>query len=75
MHAYFSALFYRSDQEVAVVYFRTAYSPDQYHTEKDWDARLLCEMSRASNCPSVGYQLAGTKKVQQALATPGTLEK
>ncbi|XP_064394858.1 glutathione synthetase-like isoform X2 [Halichondria panicea] len=64
-----------SGQEVAVVYFRTGYSPEQYPTDKEWDARLLCEMSRASNCPSVGYQLAGTKKVQQALTVPGILEK
>ena len=26
-------------------------------------------------CPSVGYQLAGAKKVQQDLARPGVLER
>jgi len=62
-------------QEVAVVYFRCGYHPDQYHTEKEWDARLMIERSLAIKSPSIQYHLAGTKKVQQALALPGILEK
>ena len=61
--------------EVAVVYFRSGYSPDQYPTEAEWDARLLIERSRAVKCPSIAYHLAGTKKVQQVLAEPGVLEE
>ena len=33
------------------------------------------EFSKASNCPSVAYQLTGFKKFQQILASPGNLEK
>lgn len=33
------------------------------------------EQSRAIKCPSVHYHLAGTKKVQQALAKPGILAR
>jgi len=61
--------------EVAVVYFRCGYHPDQYHTEKEWDARLMIERSLAIKSPSIHYHLAGTKKVQQALACPGILER
>ncbi|XP_059485490.1 glutathione synthetase-like isoform X1 [Neocloeon triangulifer] len=61
--------------EVAVIYFRAGYEPGHYHTEKEWDARLLMERSLAIKCPSIHYHLAGTKKVQQSLARPGVLEK
>lgn len=56
--------------EVAVIYFRAGYSPDEYHGQKDWDARLQIERSAAIKCPSILTHLAGTKKVQQVLATP-----
>jgi len=59
---------------VSVVYFRSGYVPDQLPTKKEWDARLLLERSQAIKCPSIQYHLAGTKKVQQALAKPGVLE-
>lgn len=42
---------------------------------KVWDVRLTMERSRAIKCPSVQYQLAGSKKVQQALALPGVVER
>eukprot|EP00095_Tigriopus_kingsejongensis_P004650 maker-scaffold29_size597861-snap-gene-4.34 protein:Tk04650 transcript:maker-scaffold29_size597861-snap-gene-4.34-mRNA-1 annotation:"glutathione synthetase-like isoform x1" len=61
--------------EVAVIYFRCGYSPDQYHSEKEWDARLMMERSQAIKSPSIHYHLAGTKKVQQELALPGFLER
>uniref|UniRef100_A0A8V0ZV32 Glutathione synthetase n=1 Tax=Gallus gallus TaxID=9031 RepID=A0A8V0ZV32_CHICK len=41
----------------------------------NWEARLLLERSRAVKCPDIATQLAGTKKVQQELSCPGTLEK
>ena len=44
------------------------------HTQ-EWQVRLLLEQSRASNCPSAAYQLVGTKKMQQALAETGVLER
>lgn len=60
---------------VAVVYFRAGYEPGHYPSEKEWDARLMMERSTAIKCPSIHYHLAGTKKVQQALARPNALEK
>ncbi|XP_048000919.1 glutathione synthetase-like isoform X1 [Leguminivora glycinivorella] len=63
------------DKVVAVVYYRSGYEPAQYPTQKEWDARLRVERSTAIKCPSIHYQLAGTKKVQQALAAPGALER
>lgn len=63
------------DMEVAVVYFRHGYSPQQYESQQDWDTRLMLERSRAIKCPDIGTHLAGTKKVQQVLARPGVLER
>ncbi|KAK9709911.1 Eukaryotic glutathione synthase, ATP binding domain [Popillia japonica] len=59
---------------VSVVYFRAGYEPGHYHSQKEWDARLLIERSQAIKSPSIHYHLAGTKKVQQALARPGAIE-
>ena len=42
---------------------------------QEWEARLMCEMSCASNCPNLPYLLVGFKKVQQLLAVPGVLER
>ncbi|XP_063218314.1 glutathione synthetase-like isoform X1 [Bacillus rossius redtenbacheri] len=60
---------------VAVVYFRAGYSPDHYPGQAAWDARLLLERSRAVKSPSIQHHLAGTKKVQQALARPLVVER
>ncbi|KAF8783109.1 Glutathione synthetase like protein [Argiope bruennichi] len=62
------------DKEVAVVYYRNGYMPDQLEPE-DWEVRLLMERSKAIKCPSVGLHLAGTKKVQLYLSKPGVLER
>lgn len=56
--------------EVSLVYFRAGYAPTEYQDQTAWDARLHIERSAAIKCPSVLLQLAGTKKVQQVLATP-----
>jgi len=61
--------------EVGVIYMRCGYHPDQYPTQKEWDARLMMERSLALKSPSIHYHLAGTKKVQQELAKPGQLER
>jgi glutathione synthase len=66
---------YFKDQEVAVVYFRAGYTPVDYPTEAEWKARQKIEESFAIKCPTVEYHLAGTKKIQQALAKPGVLER
>ena len=56
--------------EVAVVYFRGGYGPSDYPDESAWEARYQVERSSAIKCPTVLTQVAGTKKVQQVLATP-----
>ncbi|RDL40635.1 Glutathione synthetase [Venustampulla echinocandica] len=56
--------------EVAVVYFRAGYGPQDYPSPDAWKARLQIERSNAIKCPSILTQLAGAKKVQQVLATP-----
>ncbi|XP_052818920.1 glutathione synthetase-like [Mya arenaria] len=61
--------------EIAVIYYRDGYAPTHYHSEKEWDVRLIFERSKAIKCPSVHLQLAGCKKVQQELATPGAVER
>jgi glutathione synthase len=58
--------------EVTLVYYRAGYAPTDYTSETDWQARAHVERSRAIRCPTVLTQLAGLKKVQQVLATPGS---
>ena len=43
--------------------------------ELEWKGRLKVERSLAIKCPSIGYHLVTTKKVQQAIAAPGALER
>lgn len=59
----------------SLVYFRAGYAPADYPSDKQWAARLLLERSGAVKSPSAAMQLAGTKKIQQALAAPGALER
>ncbi|EGD72157.1 glutathione synthetase [Salpingoeca rosetta] len=61
--------------EVSVVYFRAGYTPNDYPSQAEWDARTQLELSAAIKCPNIALHLAGTKKVQQVLAKPGTLER
>ncbi|XP_065084778.1 glutathione synthetase-like isoform X2 [Ochlerotatus camptorhynchus] len=63
------------DTVVTVIYFRAGYEPGHYHGPNEWAARLLMERSKAIKCPSIHYHLAGTKKVQQALAKPSILKR
>ena len=60
---------------VTVAYFRAGYTPDDYRSEKEWNARELIERSLAAKCPSVAVQLVGTKKIQQILDNPGEVER
>lgn len=61
--------------EVALVYFGTGQKPKEYPGPQEWEARLMIERSYAIKCPTIGFQLAGSKKIQQLLAQPGVLEK
>lgn len=66
-----------SRYEVTTLYFRAGYSPTEYVTPEAWQARMHLERSGAIKCPSVLTHLAGSKKIQQILATPSSpfLEK
>lgn len=59
---------------VGLVYLRAGYSPDDYPSDIEWAGRAKLERCAAVKCPSVAYQLAGAKKVQQDLARPGVVE-
>ncbi|KAG7193673.1 uncharacterized protein KQ657_000360 [Scheffersomyces spartinae] len=61
----------QSMDEVSVVYYRSAYSPNDYASNPDltWGARLYLENTLAIKCPSVLTQLSGAKKIQQILST------
>uniref|UniRef100_A0A8C1ABI0 Glutathione synthetase n=1 Tax=Cyprinus carpio carpio TaxID=630221 RepID=A0A8C1ABI0_CYPCA len=61
--------------EIAIVYFRNGYMPQNYTSEESWEARLMMERSLAVKCPDISTHLAGTKKVQQELAQRGVLER
>ncbi|EWM27247.1 glutathione synthetase [Nannochloropsis gaditana] len=69
------ALWLDGRHELAVVYFRAGYTPADFGSPLAWDARLLIEASAAVKCPTLGYQLAGTKKVQQLLCEPAGLSR
>lgn len=68
--------------EVTTIYYRAGYAPSEYEKHytsskpeietQAWQARLQLERSRAIKCPSALTHLAGCKKVQQILATPGS---
>ncbi|KAI0199707.1 hypothetical protein F4808DRAFT_205544 [Astrocystis sublimbata] len=58
--------------EVAVIYMRSGYGPGDYVGPDAWESRYHLERSAAIKCPSILTQIAGTKKVQQVLATPET---
>lgn len=56
--------------EVSLIYFRAGYSPVEYSSSASWSSRLQLERSAAIKCPSILTHLAGSKKIQQILATP-----
>ncbi|KAL8901349.1 MAG: hypothetical protein Q9207_005244 [Kuettlingeria erythrocarpa] len=60
--------------EISVIYYRAAYDEAEYD-DTGIAARVQLEKSRAIKCPSIDVQIASSKKVQQELATLGTLER
>jgi glutathione synthase len=69
------ALTLADGRRVSVAYFRAGYAPEHYGSDVEWRARAVIERSRAIKSPSIGYQLAGSKKVQQELARVDVLER
>ncbi len=64
-----------SGDEISVVYYRSAYAPSDFTSEKDWKARVSLETTWAIKCPTLLMQLAGAKKVQQLLTDKEILSK
>ncbi|EDO15805.1 hypothetical protein Kpol_1040p18 [Vanderwaltozyma polyspora DSM 70294] len=64
-----------TNEEVAVVYFRSGYAPTDFKTDKDWDTRLYLETSYAIKAPDLLTQLSGAKKIQQLLTEEIYLRK
>ncbi len=64
-----------NDRIMALTYFRAGYTPDDYPSQKAWKARELIESSSSIKCPSIGVQLAGTKKIQQVLGRSDILNR
>jgi len=66
-------------QHVAsVIYFRAGYTPRDFSSQDgaEWIALERLERSVAIKCPSIAYHLAGSKKIQQLMASnPQLLEK
>eukprot|EP00835_Amoeboradix_gromovi_P004871 NODE_410_length_9177_cov_0.515091.p2 type:complete len:445 gc:universal NODE_410_length_9177_cov_0.515091:3051-4385(+) len=61
--------------KVAVVYYRAGYTPNDYPTSKQLEARRILEHSNAINCPSISLQLMGLKKIQQLTSHKDVLLK
>ncbi|KAI1451766.1 glutathione synthase [Annulohypoxylon moriforme] len=60
--------------EISIVYQRAGYDPHEYD-QQGIGARYMLERSRAIKCPPILSHLAGLKKVQQELTSPGTMER
>ncbi|KAL3241226.1 glutathione synthase [Nakaseomyces bracarensis] len=64
-----------TNEEVAIVYYRTGYTTSDYETDKDWEARKFLERSYAIKAPDLLIQLSGAKKIQQLLTDNQILSK
>ncbi|KAI6661245.1 Glutathione synthetase [Oopsacas minuta] len=62
------------DTEISVCYYRIGYDPSHY-SEDVWRVRAMLEGSKALQIPDVAMQLCGTKRMQQRLTDPETLDK
>jgi glutathione synthase len=60
--------------EVAVIYYRNGYSPDQFESEEDWQVRENLELNRAIKNSSVDTILVNFKKIQCALQSKAVLK-
>ena len=63
------------NHHIGLTYFRAGYTPRDYPTFKEWEARTLIERSFSIKCPSIQYHLVGSKKIQQEIVRPGVLEQ
>ena len=69
------ALVLEDGTRASVVYFRACYDAWEHAEEWQCAVRATIERSDAVKCPSMDVELVGTKKVQQAVAAPGGVER
>lgn len=62
-------------ERVSVVYYRAGYGPEDLRSEEAQRARARIAASSAVEVPTIGGQLAGTKRIQQQLARPEVLRR
>ncbi|CAH8644296.1 unnamed protein product [Heterobilharzia americana] len=56
------------NEEIAVVYYRTGYTPGAFPDDETWNVKYQLEQSLAIKCPCIQYLLVNTKIVQAALS-------
>jgi glutathione synthase len=63
-----------SAYEISTICSCTPYTPSDFPAPSYYDTHFLLERRRAIECSLLPLQLAGGKKVQEALSRPGVLE-
>ena len=66
---------YVHDKEIAIVYYRTFYTPANFPTPEMWTLRAEMELSAAVNVPNVRHTLVNMKLFQMRLSDPGFLAR
>ncbi|EGO23546.1 hypothetical protein SERLADRAFT_408898 [Serpula lacrymans var. lacrymans S7.9] len=61
--------------EISTIYFRAGYTPSDFSSPTHYATRIALERTLAIKCPSLPLQLAGGKKVQEALTRHGLLDR
>ncbi len=54
----------RDEDEIAIIYYRTGYTPNHFESEEIWKLRLDLELNKAIKCPSINLVLINFKKIQ-----------
>lgn len=64
-----------TNDEISVVYYRSAYAPSDYVDDSCWEARYQLETTQLIKCPTLLTQLSGAKKIQQILTNKKEIEQ
>ncbi|CAH8615612.1 unnamed protein product [Heterobilharzia americana] len=64
----FNLRLFVDNEEIAVVYYRTGYTPGAFPDDETWNVKYQLEQSLAIKCPCIQYLLVNTKIVQAALS-------
>ena len=66
---------WNNERIVSVAYLRTGHTAFENSVEQQWAGRSMLEHSNAVKCPTIGAQLAGSKRIQQVLTSEETLSQ